>query len=310
MRTDLVKQFKSVGLTLKLLDKPISGGGFNTRNVIKDIFQMDIGRKIRGTKRTEWFEIYPGHIDNTVQIIDIDTKLNQILLLVQEPVRVFETEVKKDRHVDRINKRRIRLHEQNINFRENKTHFIIINKTTAAKRHFLMGVDERQLFVAQLKQGVANIVEAKKQLGSSIMFHESVRTMSPGRQGEWFFLKATKVQEEIIELLLEKKATYILTKENIGKHAGKPQGNSHIADELVIIPNNPEIIKRAQSSKYARKNKDLSRVEPIYPIRKKEVFVRGCIKHVDHKTITYKKWYQVILNNEGNTRSATQTWID
>jgi hypothetical protein len=310
MRANLVDQFKNVGLTLKLLDKPISRGNFNTRNVINDIFQMDIGRKVQGTRRTEWFEIYPGHEDNVIQIIDVDSKLNQILLLVQEPEREFETEETKSRYSRSVHARRNRLDQTRVQFRETDTHFIITNKTPAGKRHFLMGVDERQLFVAQLKTGVANIIEARKQLGNTVLFHESVRKMSPGRQGEWFFLKATKAQEEIIELLLDKKSTFILTKENIGKHAGRPRGNPHIADELVIIPNNPEVIKRAQSSKYARKNKDLSRVEPIYPIRQKEVFVRGCIRHVDHKTIKYKRWYQVILNNEGDTGSATQTWID
>jgi hypothetical protein len=307
MRDYLVDQFKNIGLELKLLKEPIRRG----RRGTEEIFQMDIGRKVEGTRRNEWFIIYPGHENNVVQIIDIDQKLNQLLLLVHEPVREFVMEEIKSKYESSRKSRRTQLNRaRNTTFTETETHFIITSKTEEGKRHFLMGVDERQLFVAQLKKGVSSIVEARKQLGNTVLFHEGARKMTPGRQGEWFFVKATKVQEEIIELLVEKNSIFILTKESIGKHAGKPQGNSHTADELVVIPNNPDVIRRAQASKYARKNTDLSKVEPIYPIRQKEVFVRGCIRHVDHKTIKYGSWYQVILNNEGNTREATQSWID
>ena len=66
-RQALVKQFKKVGLILKITDEPI---GLTTND---DIFQMDVGRKVAGTRRTEWFEIWPGHEDNKIQVIDIDS---------------------------------------------------------------------------------------------------------------------------------------------------------------------------------------------------------------------------------------------
>ena len=70
-RESLVKQFKKVGLVLKITDEPIG------RTTNDDIFQMDVGRNVVGTRRTEWFEIWPGHDDNKIQILDIDNKLNQ-----------------------------------------------------------------------------------------------------------------------------------------------------------------------------------------------------------------------------------------
>ncbi len=308
MRQDLVEQFKSVGLTLKLRDTPFRQMARNPASEL--IFQMDVGRKVTGTRRTEWFEIFPGHEDNQVQILDVDDRLNQILLFVQEPMREFETEERKSRGSHGINARRIRLHEQGSKFRETNTHFIITSQTDPDKRHFLMGVDERQLFVAQLKIGVTNIIEARKQLGNTVQFHEGKRKMSAGRQGEWFFVQATKEQTQTIELLLEKNSTFIVKKANIGRYAGKPAGNPHTADELVIIPADLNIIQKAQSTKYARKNNLYKKEVPLYPIRRREVFVRGCIRHVDHKTIKYGKWYQVILNNEGATAQATQSWVD
>lgn len=305
-RETLVKQFKKVGLILKITNTPI---GFTTNN---DIFQMDIGRKVAGTRRTEWFEIWAGHDNNKIQILDIDHKFNQILLLVHEPERFFETEEikrkdwKKSLEEVADERRNILENERSITFKETKTKFIITEKTPSDVRHFLMGVDERQLFVAQLTKGVTNINEARKQLGSTVKFHEGVRKMSPKRQGEWFFLKATQEQEDDIELLLNKNKVWIEKKVNIGVYAGRSRGNPHTADELVVIPNIPGFIESSKISKCSKKDF----VPSNYPIRNTEIYVRGKIRHIDHKTITYKHWYQVVLNNEGDTSSATQSWID
>jgi len=307
-REALVKSFKKVGLELKITNEPIG------RTTNDDIFQMDVGRKVVGTRRTEWFEIWPGHDDNKIQILDIDHSLNQILLLVHEPERVFETEELKRKGWkksldDMADERRYRLNELGLDFRETKTKFIIIEKTTSVVRHFLMGVDERQLFVAQLVGGTANINEARKQLGSTVKFHEGVRKMSPKRQGEWFFLRATMDQEEHIKLLLEKNKIWVEKKASIGQYAGRNSGNPHTADELVVIPNDPRMSpERVKESKWKRGKTPI--VRGAYPTRSREVYVRGKIRHIDHKTLKYTHWYQVILNNEGATESATQTWID
>lgn len=303
-REALVEQFKKVGLVLKITNEPIG------RTTNDDIFQMDVGRKVMGTRRTEWFEIWPGHDNNIIQILDIDNKLNQILLLVHEPERIFEIEEKKQTGKWRTNpdERRAQLNQSwnNIKFRETATHFIITEKTPSDNRHFLMGVDERQLFVAQLKKGTTSITDARKQLGSSVKFHEGVRKMSPKRQGEWFFLKATIEQEELIDLLIQKNKAWIVKKANIGAYSGKPRGNPHVADELVVINVDPESLERLGWSKNKRKRNPRRGI----PIRKTQVYVRGAIRHIDHKTIKYSHWYQVVLNNEGNTESATQSWVD
>ena len=133
MHNNLVKQFNDVGLRLKLLSKPM---GFRT-NV--GIFQMDIKRKVAGTRRTEWFEIYPGDETNKIQIIDVDKKLNQILLLVQEKERFFETEERKRYSIAEIDRRREALIKAKTFVRETPKTFVVRNKTSAMKRHFQIG---------------------------------------------------------------------------------------------------------------------------------------------------------------------------
>ena len=153
----LVKQFGKIGLVLKVLKNPIGG-----RRANKDIFQMDIKRKVIGTRRFEWFEIYPGHKTNIIQVLDVDNKLNQLLLLVKEAPREFEVEERKSWSKKSVDTRRAQLQNSRTKFVETEKFFIVTNKTFGGNRHFLMGVDERQLFVAQLKNGVTNIDEARK----------------------------------------------------------------------------------------------------------------------------------------------------
>ena len=305
MRTNpknLIKQFKKSGLNLIVRDKPFSIFGNNKR-----IFQMDILRKVSGTRRTEWFEMFLGEDDVNVQILDTDSIKLQILLLVQEPERVFEVTERKTRWRTTPEDRRFQLQEANESFREDKINFYIQQKTPSEKRHFLMGVDERQLFLSQLTRGVPNINEARRSLGNTVHFHEGKRKMTPNRQGEWFFMKATEKQEEDIELLLSKKRIWIAKKVNIGDHAGRRAGNPHIADELIVIPESRGLIESSKRSKFMSKHRPI--VQGAYPVRAREVFVRGKIRHIDHKTIKYSHWYQVILNNEVQ-ETSTASWID
>lgn len=299
---NIAKQFKKAGLDVVVRDKPFTVFGNNSR-----IFQMDILRDVKGTRRNEWFELFPGDGDVNIQIIDTDSKTLQVLLLVQEPERVFEVTERKTHWRMKPEQRRIQLQESGDKFREDKRNFYIQQKTPSDKRHFLMGVDERQLFVSQLTRGVTNINEARRSLGSTVQFHEGKRKMTPNRQGEWFFVKATEQQEEDIELLLSKQRIWIVKKENIGKYAGREGGNPHIADEIVVIPQSQGLIEQVKQSKWAAKNRPI--VQGAYPIRSREVFVRGKIRHIDHKTIKYSHWYQVILNNEVQ-ESAAASWID
>ena len=141
--------------------------------------------------------------------------------------------------------------------------------------------------------------------------------MSPKRQGEWFFLRATLEQEEHIELLLEKNKVWIEKKASIGKYAGRDTGNPHTADELVVVPNDPRMTPKRVNELKCKRNRVPIKMDkfgtirhPDYPTRAREVYVRGKVRHIDHKTLKYTHWYQVVLNNEGTTESATQTWID
>jgi len=300
---NLVKKFSDAGLLLKLLDTPIVGSNAT------EIVQINIGRKVKGSVRDEWFEIFPGHKENRIEVLNVDKKIKQLVLFVHEPIREFETNFSKrpktkgyDTNLrDGFKRRKQKFHE-------NETEFIVTEKTDGNKRHFLMGVDERQLFIAQLRDAVSTVTAARNSLGATVEFHEGKRKMTPGRQGEWFFVKTSSAQEEHIEDYIAANRTFIQYKKNIGEvHGSRSGGNPHIADEIVVIP-------RSQNTeaKFRKRNGKLI-TEGMFPIRSRTVFIRGCIRHIDHKTIKYTHWHEVIGNREGATdggNSSGVSWID
>ena len=292
---NLVEKFARAGLKLVLKDKSL--GRVGRGRGVSEIVQIDIGRNVRGTRRDEWFEIFPGHPSNRIEVLNVDLKSNQLVLFVEEPARTFEVErntwsLKAARRLEK------QLKDSRTKYRKVKNTFYIEEKTSGDKRHFLMGVDERQLFIAQLRDPVSTVDAARRSLGSTVQFHEGKRKMTPGRQGEWFFVKATRQQEEEIERLISRNQTVIQLKKSIGEiHGGRRGGNPHTADEIVVVHGS-----------------QMSRPEGTnFPIRGRQVFIRGCVRHVDHKTVKYSRWHEVIANHEGATSSGSAsgiTWID
>jgi len=286
----LIEQFKLAGLFLIILTTPIRSG----RNM-ELIFQLDIQKVQKGNKRTEVFRIYPGK-ETSIQGINIDPDKKQLLLMIKEPRIEFETErvIQKKETVELITKN---LSDRNIKFRVDKGKIYYIEKTPGRTRHFLAGVDERQLFIAELQESCSTVEQAHKVLGKTIQFSDGKRKgSSVDRQGEWFFLETDQITRSEIEKAIQKNLTVIQTHQNIGAKFGFPGGNSHMSDELVILPKS---LNSSPGSKSIMRNR---------------VFVKGKIRHIDHKTVKFSHWREVIKNNEpvSNSRMGANGlfWID
>lgn len=297
MRYNLVKAFKKAGLRLELLKEPIRSG-----TGMIDIVQLDVGRDIKGTRRTEWFRLWPGHKDNVIQVRDTDKKSKQLVLLVNEPAREFEDQIpirKSWRKGESTTptredvKRGLGSGEKIL--RRNKKEWVVLRKTTSDTRYFLMGVDERQLFIAQLAEPCTTVDQAHKSLGRTVLTADGTRKGSAlDRQGEWFFWETSQTTRDRINEAIEKNQISVQKKASIGRFAGRGGGNPHVVDELVVIP-------------------PVARLSHGFGIRPKSVFVRGKVRHIDHKTIKFSHWREVVANNEGATASASAAgvfWVD
>ena len=299
-RDTLVKRFAQAGLVLKLSDKPLSRvvrGGF-------DIVQIDIQRKINGSRRQEWFTIYPGHEDNRIEVVGTDKRIGQLVLLVHEPAREFEVqlprhEVGKCRTVEEVAESQ---HLPVRQVRKVNGEFYRVMKTPSQKRHFLCGLDERQLFIAQLVRAVTTVKEAHDSLKTATVTLAEGNVGKATRQGEWFLLNATDAEKDRITtglaqniLVVERNVPIGPFIDALGRRFGKKVrqgvGKPHTADELVVLPGDP--------------------LAHGFAVRSREVFVRGKVRHADHKTVAFKQWVKVIRNTESNAGSVAGVgWID
>ena len=260
----LIKKFQDAGLRLQILKSPIQGSS-------EDIIQIDVGRSFKnGGRRYEWIRLFPGNNEtNTVQVKGIDKHCQQLVLVCQEPERAFEIDRPKYKSTSPPRVPRAKY------LRETKTHWIYEQKTVSDVRHYLVGVDERQLFIAQTTEGVSTVQEAQRSLGSSVQFFEGKKKMK--RQGEWFFIDASD-KEKQLQILLDDHLVYVGQTGRIGNRGGNP----HIADEMIVVP--PQHV--------------LDRLEHGFSIRPTQIYVRGAVRHQDHKTLKFSHWQEVIANSE------------
>ena len=318
----LVKRFADVGIRLQIQTDPLVGsasnvgtrirtGGSNARNDL--IFQMDIQIE-KGSKRKEFFRIYPGHPDNAIQVMGSDSEWGQVVLMVKEPRRQFEmpllpqfVKLQMERHG--VNWLAEVAREHSVTVRDirvvklGRSPEVLVRRwTVASSRYFLLGMDERQMFVAQLTQPCTSVQEAHKLLKNPMVTVAEGRVGRAERQGEWFFVAATPTEIDQIEkgvksnkLILHRKVALgaVMNDGTLGRQQG---GNPHTADELVVLMTAPPGLR--------------SRAIAPSPAREREFFVRGAVKHIDHASMKFANWRRVFRNREGSAGSSGIGWID
>jgi hypothetical protein len=303
MHEHLVRRFADAGLPLVLMDRPIVGNLMGARDAI---VQIDIQRKVNGSRRQEWFRIFPGADTNRIEVVGTDKKFGQVVVLVHEPPREFTESVGtwglRDVDLTQANwkdalatKLAVRADAIRPHYGHgNKVNRVdIVRRTPSTKRHFLMGLDERQLFVCQLPKAVSTVREAHACLKATTVDLAEGKGIKARRQGEWFFIEASHEEVRQIEYGLKKNQLVVEFSVPIGpftiggirgKKVRQFRGNPHTADELVVIPG---------------------------LIRGREVFIRGRVRHIDHATVKFTQWHKVIRNTEPNQGQALGVgWVD
>ena len=182
-------------------------------------------------------------------------------------------------------------------------HLLLLSRSAAEKHRFLLGHDERHWFVVGIPEStpVSRVRDAKQALKPDLVqsSERGVRTKYRDRrsnaarirQGEWFFVPAPQMR---VELLL------VLRNEPIARGGGKP----HVCEELYrfsgetvyVSPGAPngltdEQYRALSEGKRNRWNWRVMRRNP-------KVYVRGRVRHHDHKTVVLDGWHEVLSNTE------------
>lgn len=182
-------------------------------------------------------------------------------------------------------------------------HLLLLSRSAAEKHRFLLGHDERHWFVAGIPEStpVSRVRDAKQALKPDLVqsSERGVRTKYRDRrsnaarirQGEWFFVPAPQVR---VELLL------VLRNEPIARGGGKP----HVCEELYrfggetvyVSPGAPNGLTDEQYR--ALSEGERSRWNWRVMRRNPKVYVRGRVRHPDHKTVVLDGWHEVLSNTE------------
>jgi len=146
-------------------------------------------------------------------------------------------------------------------------------ETPEGIRRYLIGKDERHLFISELpdRSGKVNKVEDAFRILKpyEVKDRKKRKKVKIHRQGEWFFIEATP--EELQEI--NENIKLVESKRPI---VTMRQGKPHIAEYILRIAD--------------------------------KIFVRGKIRHEDHKTREFFTWQRVFRNTE--RISNTFGWID
>jgi hypothetical protein len=149
------------------------------------------------------------------------------------------------------------------------------NGGAVIKQHYLLGHDERQLFVV----GVDPVVGLSEAL-TSLKPHGVMRAERQGlkviRQGDWFFVPLTRQQPD------PNLVGIFYANEPIGGPAGSRYGlrigNPHVAEEQRVMIGDALRYMQGGWKKVGREIK--------------LILVRGKIRHAEHATIELRDWHQ------------------
>lgn len=281
----LPRHFRAARLDLEVLRAPLS----RARGT-EDIVQIDIGR----ARGAETFRLFPGAPGNRIEVLGTDPRKQQLVLFVDEPRRRFEVTVNRWATIP-PGTRVVR--------KEGRSQ-VIEQFTTAEKRHFLCGMDEQHLFIAQLPCGASSVHAAHEALRAPEVpptFHD--RRSDILRQGEWFFLPVKPREVAEVELAIKKGA---LRRElGIAQAARLARaGRPHVADEIVVLfgeaisPGGPPLSRGVRGA--------------FAPVSASgvRIYVRGGVRHPDHKTVEFREFRRVVPNRERFAQPAGVYWVD
>ena len=184
-------------------------------------------------------------------------------------------------------------------------HLLLLGRSEALKQRFLLGHDERHWFVAGIpeKTPVSRVRDAKLALkpDAVIAAEHGLRSKEINRrsnaarirQGEWFFVPVPD------PALLN--GAFVLRKEPLVRSNG---GKPHVCDELCRYGGETVYVSPGAPAGLSEKNyralSDAERKRWNWRVMRRDprVFVRGCVRHSDHKTVVLQGWHEVFSNTE------------
>ncbi|MEW5740644.1 MAG: hypothetical protein AB1938_17075 [Myxococcota bacterium] len=276
----LQSRFAQAALPLEVAQAP-----FVPASGAERVVQLDIARDRRG----ERFRMWPGASTNRVVVQGVDRRLHQLVLLVDEPKHRFLAEIPRWTVPDRPVVRK-----------EGHRRWVSM-ETPGQKRHFLLGLDEAHLFIAQLPRGLSSVDRAREALkGREVARAERDAPFRTIRQGEWFLIALDAPRVAALDDVARLAPHLVAHRRGIAQAAlWNRAGRPHVADEVLVL-RAEQLLARSVGEAVARS----------VALARPGVYVRGKVKHPDHATVELKSWRLALPNAESFHQPAGVFWVD
>ena len=194
-----------------------------------------------------------------------------------------------------------------IDVRPSIRHLLLMSRQDDEKHKFLCGHDERHWFVAAVpeRSSTSTVLTAMEALKPPVV-QERLARMNVKRknrnrrrnkafirQGEWFFIRNARLPSGPLS---------VFRNEPLRRGVGKP----HVCEELArgggeffyFCPRYPQGVSETEYRRLFDGSAKLRRLQWTVQRRNVQTFVRGKVRHADHKTIVLSDWHQVVMNTE------------
>jgi hypothetical protein len=201
-----------------------------------------------------------------------------------------------------------------VDLRRRQRHLLLQAHEGASRHYYLCGHDEQHWFVAAVPgrgETLTNVFRAMEALKPPEVLEAQRRQGIKGkdlqrrknaayiRQGEWFFLPAPKLHVQ---------RKFVLYNEPLSRGEGsKPHWAEMLyrkgGEEVYVSDAYPQGLR---SDAYRSLIKDRPRTKSWHwrqMFRNPEAYVKGKIRHPDHKTIELHIWHKVVMNTEGQSEA-------
>lgn len=192
-------------------------------------------------------------------------------------------------------------------------HLLLMVRERGEKHKFLCGHDERHWFVAAVPESApvgtvraakealkpAEVQAAQARAGLRSSARNRRKNAAYRRQGEWFFIPAP-------DLKLDEKL--VLRNEPITRgNGGKPHWCDFCfrtgGETVYVCRHYPNGIDGKQYSRILEDQPEAKGWGWRVMTRNALVYVRGRVRHADHKTIMLQGWHQVLMNTETQSKA-------
>ncbi len=232
-RVNLLGIFKETGLPMSTTISRNNAIGSNA-----PIVRLAVNERPK-----EHFMIDVGDEKNKVEVLNINKNFKQLVLLVKEPKRKYEVSEK----------------DRDGNFKQ------ISKYTDSTERRYLMGFDEKHLFISGLpKENIGTVAEAHQALKHKAVVDAEKEGKEIKRQGEYFFIPLDEKEEEDF---FEK-----------------------VDRDKKIKAKRDKLSRRGQRSHFVRR---LIRMR-----RNRKVYAQGAVTHEQHNPLILSNWHMVYKNRE------------